>query len=120
MLRDRSIRHPKSVARAVSRNFRAETDFRLLAQIRRRTRWTSLAMLFEKGSKMVLDATGYGHEPDRIDGPQLRFDPTSDLVGDLEASVTLRQHLGFAGEEWLSGASIAVGTSGQRSSCYSH
>lgn len=66
----------KSVARAISRNFRVETDFRLLPRTAQDTLdFTGDA--FEKGSKMVLDATGYGHEPDRIDEPQLRFDPRS-------------------------------------------
>ena len=65
----------KSVARAISRNFRVETDFRLLARTAQDTLdFTGDA--FQHGSKMVLDATGYGHEPERIDGPQLRFDPT--------------------------------------------
>lgn len=66
----------RAVARAVSRNFRAETDFRLLA----RTAMDTLDFTgdaFEEGSKMIVDATGYGHEPQNIDGPQLRFDPTS-------------------------------------------
>ncbi len=66
----------KAVARAISRNFRVETDFRLLA----RTAQDTLDFTgdsFQHGSKMVLDATGYGHEPQRIDGPQLRFDPKS-------------------------------------------
>ena len=66
----------KSVARAISRNFRVETDFRLLARTAQDTLdFTGDA--FQHGSKMVLDATGYGREPERIDGPQLRFDPTS-------------------------------------------
>ncbi len=66
----------RAVARAVSRNFRAETDFRLLA----RTAMDTLDFTgdaFEEGSKMIVDATGYGHEPQNIDGPQLRFDPKS-------------------------------------------
>ena len=66
----------KSVARAISRNFRVESDFRLLARTAQDTLdFTGDA--FQHGSKMVLDATGYGHEPDRLDGPQLRFDPTT-------------------------------------------
>ena len=66
----------KSVARAISRNFRVETDFRLLVRTAQDTLdFTGDA--FQHGSKMVLDATGYGHEPERIDGPQLRFDPTT-------------------------------------------
>ena len=66
----------KSVARAISRNFRVESDFRLLARTAQDTLdFTGDA--FQHGSKMVLDATGYGHEPERIDVAQLRFDPTS-------------------------------------------
>ena len=66
----------KSVARAISRNFRVETDFRLLARTAQDTLdFTGDA--FQHGSKMILDATGYGHEPERIDGPKLRFDPTT-------------------------------------------
>ena len=66
----------KSVARAISRNFRVETDFRLLARTAQDTLdFTGDA--FQHGSKMVLDATGYGHEPERIEGSQLRFDPTT-------------------------------------------
>ena len=66
----------KSVARAVSRNFRVQTDFRLLARTAQDTLdFTGDA--FQHGSKMVVDATGYGHEPESVDGPQLRFDPTS-------------------------------------------
>ncbi len=72
----------RSVARAVSRNFRVETDFRLLARTAQDTLdFTGDA--FEHGSKMVLDATGYGHEPEVVDGPQLRFDPK-----DLSSAVT--------------------------------
>ena len=66
----------KSVARAISRNFRVETDFRLLARTAQDTLdFTGDA--FQHGSKMVIDATGYGHEPDRFDGAQLGFDPRS-------------------------------------------
>ncbi len=66
----------KAVARAVSRNFRADTDFRLLARTAQDTLdFTGDA--FEHGSKMILDATGYGHEPDILDQPQLSFDPAS-------------------------------------------
>ena len=85
----------KAVARAISRNFRVETDFRLLA----RTAQDTLDFTgdsFQHGSKMVLDATGYGHEPQRIDGPQLRFDPKSLSSANHESSSALRQHLGFA------------------------
>ncbi len=72
----------KSVAIAVSRNFRPESDFRLLARTAQDTLdFTGDA--FEHGSKMVLDATGYGHEPTAIDGPQLSFDPK-----DLSPAVT--------------------------------
>ena len=64
----------KSVTQAISWKFRAETDFRLLARTAQDTLdFTGDA--FQHGSKMVLDATGYGHESDRLDGPQLRFDP---------------------------------------------
>ena len=104
----------KYVVRAISRNFRIETDFRLLARMAQDTLdFTGDA--FQHGSKMVLDATGYGHEPERIDGPQLRFDPTTLSSADLEASVALRQHLGDASKEWLPGAASNVGTSRQRS-----
>ena len=66
----------KAVAQAISRNFRVETDFRLLARTAQDTLdFTGDA--FQHGSKMVIDATGYGHEPQRIDGPQLRFDPAT-------------------------------------------
>ena len=66
----------KSVARAVSRNFRAETDFRLLARTAQDTLdFTGDA--FEHGSKMIIDATGYGHEPDILEQSPLSFDPTS-------------------------------------------
>ncbi len=65
-----------AVARAISRNFRVESNFRLLARTAQDTLdFTGDA--FEHGSKMILDATGYGHEPDVIDGPQLDFDPVS-------------------------------------------
>ncbi len=66
----------RAVARAVARNFRVESDFRLLARTAQDTLdFTGDA--FQHGSKMVIDATGYGHAPDRVDGPQLRFDPKS-------------------------------------------
>ena len=72
----------KSVARAVSRNFRPESDFRLLARTAQDTLdFTGDA--FEHGSKMVLDATGYGHEPTVLDGSQLSVDPN-----DLSSAVT--------------------------------
>ena len=76
----------KAVARAVSRNFKVETDFRLLARTAQDTLdFTGDA--FEQGSKMILDATGYGHEPADFAGPQLQFDPKS-----LSASI-LDHHL---------------------------
>ena len=66
----------RAVARAVSRNFRPETDFRLLARTAQDTLdFTGDA--FQQGSKMVLDATGYGHEPDAVDESGLRIDPRS-------------------------------------------
>ena len=72
----------RSVARAVSRNFRPETDFRLLARTAQDTLdFTGDA--FQQGSKMVLDATGYGHEPDAVDESALHADPRS-----LSSSIT--------------------------------
>jgi 4-hydroxy-3-polyprenylbenzoate decarboxylase len=72
----------KSVARSLSRNFRVETDFRLLARTAQDTLdFTGEA--FQHGSKMVLDATGYGHEADAFDGAKLSFDPK-----DLSSAVT--------------------------------
>lgn len=66
----------KAVARAVSRNFRAETDFRLLARTAQDTLdFTGDA--FEQGSKMILDATGFGHEPSDHEGGSLQIDPRS-------------------------------------------
>lgn len=66
----------KAVARAVSRNFRAETDFRLLARTAQDTLdFTGDA--FEQGSKMILDATGFSHEPSDHEGRSLQIDPRS-------------------------------------------
>ena len=66
----------KAVARAVSRNFRAETDFRPLARTAQDTLdFTGDA--FEQGSKMILDATGFGHEPSDHEGRSLQIDPRS-------------------------------------------
>ena len=58
--------NPSQVAGAVAANFRAAIDYRLVHATAQDTLdFTGDA--YEQGSKMVLDATGYGHAPDRLD-----------------------------------------------------
>ena len=95
----------KSVARAVFPQLQGADRFPIVGTNGNRTRWTSLEMRFQHGSKMVVDATGYGHEPESVDGPQLRFDPTSLSSAVSKYRLILRQHTGHAGAEWLPGVS---------------
>ena len=65
---------PCAVATAVSTNFRPETDYRLIHATAQDTLdFTGDA--FQRGSKMVIDATGYGHAPDRRIDDALQVDP---------------------------------------------
>ena len=66
--------NPSQVASAVAANFRPETDYRLIASTAQDTLdFTGDA--FEQGSKMVVDATGYGHPPDRVAESVITCDP---------------------------------------------
>ena len=65
---------PCAVASAVSTNFRPEADYRLIHATAQDTLdFTGDA--FQRGSKMVIDATGYGHAPDRRTDNALQVDP---------------------------------------------
>ena len=67
---------PCAVATAVSANFRPETDYRLIHATAQDTLdFTGDA--FQRGSKMVIDATGYGHAPDVQIDDALQVDPRS-------------------------------------------
>ncbi len=65
--------NPSEVANAVARNFRSETDFHLLARTAQDT-LDFTGESFQHGSKMVLDATGFGHPPVGYPAP-LTVDP---------------------------------------------
>ena len=67
---------PCAVASAVSANFKPEFDYRLIHATAQDTLdFTGDA--FQRGSKMVIDATGYGHAPDRQTDNALQVDPRS-------------------------------------------
>ena len=67
---------PCAVASAVSANFKPEFDYRLIHATAQDTLdFTGDA--FQRGSKMVIDATGYGHAPDMQTDNALQVDPRS-------------------------------------------
>ena len=67
---------PCAVASAVSTNFKPESDYRLIHATAQDTLdFTGDA--FQRGSKMVIDATGYGHAPDMQTDNALQVDPRS-------------------------------------------
>ncbi len=66
---------PKAVARAVARNFNPQTDFRLLHGTAQDTLdFTGDA--FQRGSKMIIDATRSTTEPDANEIEDSRIDPS--------------------------------------------
>ncbi len=68
-------RNPSDVAKAVAMNFSPETDFHLIARTAQDT-LDFTGESFQHGSKMVIDATGFGHPPDARPTP-LSIDPAT-------------------------------------------
>ena len=75
---------PCAVASAVATNFRPESDYRLVHATAQDTLdFTGDA--YQHGSKMIIDATGYGHAPDAPIDNALQVDPrtVSDDITDF-------------------------------------
>lgn len=67
-------RNPSQVAEAVSRNFKPQSDFHLISRTAQDT-LDFTGETFQHGSKMIIDATGFGHPPDQIQQHTLKIDP---------------------------------------------
>ena len=70
-----------AVAEAVATNFRVSTDYRLIHGTAQDT-LDFTGDGYEQGSKMIIDATGYAHAPDRPEGPSLDA-PLNGLSDDI-------------------------------------